>query len=880
MGTRPWRHIDALAPGFPHFLDHVAPACLSRKAVGRCPLGWIGALRFFLAVILGIFFVSAAHAERRVALIIAADEYRNVRPLKNAVNDSRTIESALQKLGFDVTTEANRDLKRMRRALEDFRDDAAGADVALIYFSGHGVEIAGDNRLLPVDADPSSLDRLKATSLPLEDVRETVTAAGKIGLVVLDACRNDPFGQSGGDQSGDGKSGHGRGVVSIAPEVKAEAKPGLGRMGRAENVLFAFSAAPGQTASDGASGNSEFSAALAKFLPTDGLEIRSVLTLVQQQVYDLSRGKQLPYVESGLPRLFFAAQASKDALPERDRLLLAMADVTPDLRVEVETVAAHADMPLAPLYAALITSDGKAMAPRQRQQKLQEAADAFIKVRADLRNFASSDPQVTALRQQAEAKLALGSFDEARALLGKAADIDGKSRDDLKTRFIERTLSKATTHYLAGGASQAQLRYDLAIEDYRKAVALYADVEGFQIPDDARYRQTLSWEFIGTLETTVGHLQEAGKAFDSMVLSAQKRAAAEPDKIDHQRDLAVAQNKVADVKKAMGDTAGAIALYQQALATMKAILEKEPTFGYLRDYAVCFNRIGDAMRVSGDGPGALANYRSALKVAEFLVKQAPDDDGFRRDLAVSHSKLGLALRLTNDLESSIAEYEVSLQITEALAKKMPDDAELQRDITVSLTAVGDLQRLTGHNEKAFEPYQRSVDTTRKLVARDPGNTLWRRDLELALGKIADARAEAGDLDGSLADRRSAQAIAEYLAELDPDNAEWQRDLAIGHNRIGDVLMGKGDKTGAAAEYQAGFVIAKAQLQADPGNAQRTVDAAFSRYKLAVAGVDPSTNFKAALAMLTGLKSEGRLPGANEGWIGMVEKAMAASGVAK
>jgi len=71
-----------------------------------------------------------------------------------------------------------------------------------------------------------------------------------------------------------------------------------------------------------------------------------------------------------------------------------------------------------------------------------------------------------------------------------------------------------------------------------------------------------------------------------------------------------------------------------------------------------------------------------------------------------------------------------------------------------------------------------------------------------------------------------------------------------------------------------------KLKADPGNAQRTVDAAYSRYKLAVAGVEPSTNFKTALAMLTGLKSEGRLPGANEGWIGMVEKAMVAAGVAK
>ena len=166
-----------------------------------------------------------------------------------------------------------------------------------------------------------------------------------------------------------------------------------------------------------------------------------------------------------------------------------MADVTPDLRAEVETIAARADMPLAPLYAALITADGKAMQPVQRQRKLQEAADAFIKVRADLRNLASSDPQVTELRRKADAQLALGSFDEARALLQQAVAIDGKSRDALKDRFIERTLSEATTLYLAGGASQAQLRYDLAIADYQKAAALYDEIEGFDLSDADLVRQ-------------------------------------------------------------------------------------------------------------------------------------------------------------------------------------------------------------------------------------------------------------------------------------------------------------------------------------------------------------------------------------------------------
>jgi uncharacterized caspase-like protein len=822
------------------------------------------ALRIVVVFLL-LLVATAAQAERRVALVMANDDYRIARPLKNAVNDSRTIESTLEKLGFEVTSETNRDLRRMRRALEDFQEDAAGADVALVFFSGHGVEVGGDNRLLPVDADPSSLEQLKKTTLPLEEVRDTVTRVASVGLVVLDACRNDPFGQSGGQNDG-------RGVVSIAVEVKKQVTPGLGRVGRAENVLFSFSAAPGQTASDGAGGNSEFSAALAKFLPTDGLEIRSVLTLVQQDVYDQSRGRQLPYVESGLPKLFFAA-SDGGQLPERDRLLLAMADVTPDLRAEVETIAAGSDMPLAPLYAALITSDGKAMQPVQRRQKLKEAADAFVKVRADLRNLASSDPQVTELRRKADAQLALGSFDEARALLQQAAGIDGKSRDELKDRFIERTLSEATTHYLAGGASQAQLRYDLAIADYQAAVKLYADVDGFDLPDEARYQQALSWELIGTLQTTVGNLKAAGGAYDAMVKAVEKRAAAEPDKIDHQRDLVVARNKVADVKMATGDIPGAIGLYQQALDTMKGILEKEPTPEYLRDYAVCFNRIGDALRISGDGPGALVNYRAALKASEFLVETLPDDNGFRRDLAVTHSKVGLALRLANDLAGALAEYEVSLQISEALSKQAPDDMELQRDQTVGLNAIGDLKRLAGDNAGAFDPYRRSVAITQGLVERDPGNTLWRRDLSLGLGKLGDAMGATGDLAGALQNYRSAQAIAEYLAELDPTNAEWQRDLSVGHNRTGDILLAQGDKAGAAAEYRAGFAIADAQLQADPDNVQRTVDAAYSRFKLAMAGIDGATNFQTALDMLKRLKADGRLPGANLPWIAMIENAM-------
>ncbi len=95
-------------------------------------------------------------AERRVALVLAAEDYKAIRPLSNPVSDARAMEEVLEGLGFEVFLETDRDLRRMRRALEDFREDAKGADLALAFFAGHGVAIDGVNYLLPVDADAKS----------------------------------------------------------------------------------------------------------------------------------------------------------------------------------------------------------------------------------------------------------------------------------------------------------------------------------------------------------------------------------------------------------------------------------------------------------------------------------------------------------------------------------------------------------------------------------------------------------------------------------------------------------------------------------------------------------------------------------------------------
>ena len=195
---------------------------------------------------------------------------------------------------------------------------------------------------------------LAATALPLSEAQDAIRAVAPVAIILLDACRDDPF-------SGGGTEGRGAAALDDAAPEAPKPQSGLGRIGRADGVLFAFSAAPGETASDGDEANSPFTAALVRHFATAGVELRTALTLVQQDVYDRSRGKQLPYIESGLPELIFIS--GQGALPERDQLLIAMADLTPDIRAEVETLAANRNLPLAPLYAALLSADLEAARP-------------------------------------------------------------------------------------------------------------------------------------------------------------------------------------------------------------------------------------------------------------------------------------------------------------------------------------------------------------------------------------------------------------------------------------------------------------------------------------------------------------------------------------
>lgn len=245
-------------------------------------------LRYLLTVILAMAFhpVSAETAPRpRVALVIGNAKYKaDVGPLKNAVNDAKAVSKILRGLGFSVTEEHNVSRDELLEAVAGFRKKINGAEVALFYYAGHGISVAGSNYLIPIKSgyqpdsgDATTLRMLAETKLfnAEQVVAEMSAAGGHCNLVILDACRNTPLARDANSRSvtrGGGLS---------------EMKPPAGS-------LIAFATDAGHTAADGDGTNGLYTGELIKHLQTPGLTIEQVFKRTRAGVMEQSAGTQIP----------------------------------------------------------------------------------------------------------------------------------------------------------------------------------------------------------------------------------------------------------------------------------------------------------------------------------------------------------------------------------------------------------------------------------------------------------------------------------------------------------------------------------------------------------------------------------------------------------
>jgi hypothetical protein len=264
-------------------------------------------LTFLLAACLVAGVSSRCLADGRVALVIGNSKYQNVPSLPNPANDAGAIALLLKRAGFDtVEMHENLNVQEMRRAVRDFSARTNDAEIALIYYAGHGMEVGGINYLVPIDATLRRDIDVEDETVSLDRLLQVTEPAKRLRLIILDACRDNPFVSTMARTMV--SRAIGRGLARVEPTTS--------------NSLIAYAAKAGMTAADGGKTHSPFTSALLKYLVVPGLDIRLAFGQIRDDVMKATSNKQEPFVYGSLGgSIVTLASLSKEeriALPEPD----------------------------------------------------------------------------------------------------------------------------------------------------------------------------------------------------------------------------------------------------------------------------------------------------------------------------------------------------------------------------------------------------------------------------------------------------------------------------------------------------------------------------------------------------------------------------------
>jgi uncharacterized caspase-like protein len=242
-----------------------------------------------------------AAAQKRVALLIGNAAYVHAGALANPANDARDMAAALQELGFEAILGLDLDKRAFDAKVREFSRALAQADTGLLFYAGHGLQVAGRNHLVPVDAQLQSERDLdfEAVSLNFVLKQMELEREGKTNIVFLDACRDNPLARNLARSMGARSASVGRGLAQV--------QTGVG-------TFIAYSTQPGNVALDGAGRNSPFTSALAKTLKEPGRNLTGVMVEVRKEVLSLTAGKQVPWDHSALTGDFYFHPVSAPGL--------------------------------------------------------------------------------------------------------------------------------------------------------------------------------------------------------------------------------------------------------------------------------------------------------------------------------------------------------------------------------------------------------------------------------------------------------------------------------------------------------------------------------------------------------------------------------------
>jgi hypothetical protein len=238
---------------------------------------------FFLAT--GVLFATAAAADRRVALVIGNSAYKNASSLANTINDSTAIAKLFKSVGFEVVLSRN-DLGVVdfKRAVREFLLTAENADIAVVYYAGHGIEVGGTNYLIPVDARLGRDYDVEDEAVALDRIIWALQSVRRLRLILLDACRDNPFP-----------------AKLRSAGIRAVVQGGLAKIEDVSaDTLVAYAAKAGSTSFDGDGANSPYATALLRHLTEPGLDVRIALGRVRDEVLNMTGGRQEPFIYGSL----------------------------------------------------------------------------------------------------------------------------------------------------------------------------------------------------------------------------------------------------------------------------------------------------------------------------------------------------------------------------------------------------------------------------------------------------------------------------------------------------------------------------------------------------------------------------------------------------
>jgi len=387
-------------------------------------------MRVISAIVLALcsmwLFCQPAFAERRIVLVMGDSAYERVPRLANPVNDATAMSEMFKRAGFDVV-ELKLDLKalEMRRALRDFSDKARNADIAIIYFAGHGIEIQGTNYLIPVDAVLERDIDADDEAVSLDRLLTIIEPARQLRLIILDACRDNPFAKT--MKHAIASRSVDRGLAKVEP--------------MSPNTLIAYAAKAGSTAADGDAGNSPFTAALVKYLPTPGLDLRIAFGYVRDDVLKVTRNRQEPFIYGSLGGSDVALVPKPPAPPPPQAPIVDPNTAARDdyeLALQINVVAAWDSF--LKKYSSGFYSD---LARAQRDKLMASKAAVIEQARLAAEKKAADDARATEAeraRVAAQAKAAEDARIAAEAARTEAARLaaEKKKADDAKAAEAER----------------------------------------------------------------------------------------------------------------------------------------------------------------------------------------------------------------------------------------------------------------------------------------------------------------------------------------------------------------------------------------------------------------------------------------------------------